>query len=65
MGHVRSAAALAAYYRSDLFDEVSGLDAAFDRARRRLRRECTRYGYNLSGNTTGVCSECGQAFEGE
>ena len=38
---------------------------AHRRRRRRLRRECTRCGYNLSGNTTGVCSECGQAFEGE
>ena len=37
---------------------------AHRRRRRRLRRECTRCGYNLSGNTTGVCSECGQAFEG-
>ena len=31
------------------------------RWRRRKRGECVNCGYNLTGNVTGVCSECGQA----
>lgn len=36
-----------------------------DRLRRRNRREghCRGCGYNLTGNASGVCSECGLAFE--
>ena len=29
------------------------------RWRRRKRGECVNCGYNLTGNVTGVCSECG------
>ena len=31
------------------------------RWRRRRRGLCRKFGYNLTGNTTGVCSECGAA----
>ena len=31
------------------------------RRRRRKRGECVSCGYNLMGNVTGVCSECGTA----
>ena len=34
------------------------------RWRRRRRGLCTACGYNLTGNTTGVCSECGEAAVG-
>ncbi len=32
------------------------------RHRRRRRGLCIKCGYNLTGNTTGVCPECGTAF---
>ncbi len=35
------------------------------RRRRRLRRElCTQCAYDLTGNTSGICPECGQALAG-
>lgn len=33
------------------------------RWRRRKRGECLNCGYNLTGNVTGVCSECGTKIE--
>ena len=33
------------------------------RWRRRKRGECANCGYNLTGNVTGVCSECGTKIE--
>lgn len=30
------------------------------RRRRRRRGQCERCGYDLTGNTSGICSECGQ-----
>ena len=33
------------------------------RWRRRKRGECVNCGYNLTGNVTGVCSECGTEIE--
>ena len=33
----------------------------FRRWRRRRRGLCTACGYNLTGNASGVCSECGEA----
>jgi len=34
----------------------------FRRIRRRRRGECERCGYRLTGNTSGVCPECGTPF---
>lgn len=37
----------------------------FYRDRRRIRPGfCLRCGYNLTGNTSGVCSECGEKIAG-
>ena len=35
------------------------------RRRRRKRGLCLQCGYNLTGNTTGVCPECSQKIEGD
>lgn len=35
------------------------------RARRRRLGLCLRCGYDLTGNTSGVCSECGEAVQAE
>lgn len=36
------------------------LRGPFRRSRRRARGQCVHCGYNLTGNVTGVCSECGE-----
>ena len=33
------------------------------RARRRLRGECVHCGYNLTGNISGICPECGKPLK--
>lgn len=40
------------------------LRGPFRRSRRRAKGQCIRCGYDLTGNVTGVCSECGSPTAG-
>ena len=53
-----SAVALLATYPTIAF-----IRGPLRRWRRRKRGECLNCGYNLTGNVTGVCSECGTKIE--
>ena len=42
-----------------VYPTISVLRGPLRRRRRRRRGECLNCGYNLTGNVTGICSECG------
>jgi len=42
-----------------IYPSIAFVRGPLRRWRRRCRGECERCGYNLTGNTTGVCPECG------
>jgi hypothetical protein len=44
---------------------VSSIARRVRRHRRRLRGLCAQCGYNLTGNVSGTCPECGQGVEGK
>lgn len=41
------------------YPSIAFIRGPLRRWRRRKRGECVNCGYNLTGNVTGVCSECG------
>lgn len=43
-----------------LYPGIAFIRGPFRRYRRRKRNQCQSCGYNLTGNTSGVCPECGQ-----
>ncbi len=44
-----------------VYPTIAFIRGPLRRWRRRKRGECLNCGYNLTGNVTGVCSECGTA----
>ncbi|MCH7993221.1 MAG: hypothetical protein IIB57_02125 [Planctomycetes bacterium] len=46
-----------------VFPVIAACRGPLRRRRRRRRGLCVQCGYDLTGNTTGVCSECGQRVE--
>jgi hypothetical protein len=42
------------------YPTVAFIQGPFRRIRRRRKGLCQKCGYNLTGNVTGVCSECGE-----
>ena len=45
------------------YPTIAFIRGPFKRWRRRRRGECVACGYNLTGNVTGVCSECGTKID--
>lgn len=47
---------------SATYPTIAFIRGPLRRYRRRRKGLCIKCGYNLTGNTTGICSECGNSF---